>query len=109
MAEMALGYGSEYELLRFLGHHREELDMLIQNATGQFGQVKWKDYPYNKERKSGDGEQTGIECFKDLPSYPNIEQAWKEFWPQSGLAMNWDGIFTIIKCVERKALTAGAK
>lgn len=95
MAEMALGYGSEYELLRFLGHHREELDMLIQNATGQFGEVKWKDYPYDKERKSGDGELTGIECFKDLPSYPDIEQAWKEFWPQGGSAMNWDGVFTI--------------
>lgn len=25
MAEMALGYGSEYELLRFLGRHQEEL------------------------------------------------------------------------------------
>ena len=95
MAEMALGYGSEYELLRFLGHHREELDMLVQNATGQFGQVKWKDYPFDKESKSGDGELTGIECFKSLPSYPDIEVAWKEFWPQGGSAMNWDGILTI--------------
>lgn len=26
MAEMALGYGSEYQLLRFLGHHRNLLN-----------------------------------------------------------------------------------
>ena len=25
MAEMGLGYGSEFQLLRFLGHHRDEL------------------------------------------------------------------------------------
>ena len=29
MAEMGLGYGSEFQLLRFLGHHRNELDRLI--------------------------------------------------------------------------------
>ena len=26
MAEMGLGYGSEFQLLRFLGHHRNELN-----------------------------------------------------------------------------------
>ena len=95
MAEMGLGYGSEYQLMRFLGHHREELDKLVQNATGQFEPIKWMDYPYDKNRKSGDGELTGIECFKDLQSYPEIESAWKEFWPQGGSPMNWDGILTI--------------
>ena len=34
MAEMALGYGSEYQLLRFLGHHRIELDKEIKKVLG---------------------------------------------------------------------------
>jgi hypothetical protein len=29
MAEMCLGYGSEYQLLCFLGHHRLELEDAI--------------------------------------------------------------------------------
>ena len=95
MAEMGLGYGSEYQLMRFLGHHREELDMLIQNATGQFGDVRWLDFPYDDERISGDGEWKGIECFKRLNNYADIDAFWKKFWPQRGTAMNWDGVFTI--------------
>ena len=93
MAEMALGYGSEYQLLRFLGHHREELDVLVQNATGVFEPIRWLDYPYDNERKSGDGELIGVECFKNLPNYGEIQEEWKKFWPQGGNSMNWDGIF----------------
>jgi len=33
MAEMGLGYGSEFQLLRFLGHHRDELNNLIHEST----------------------------------------------------------------------------
>ena len=90
---MGLGYGSEFQLMRFLGHHREELDLLIQNATGVFAPVHWFDYPYDNKRKSGDGEFTGIECFRNLPNYEEIQKEWEEFWPQGGSSMNWDGIF----------------
>lgn len=92
---MALGYGSEYQLLRFLGHHREELDAFIQNATGIFEPVRWLDYPYEKTRKSGDGELAGIECFRNQPNYEEILEKWEEFWPQGGSSMNWDGIFVL--------------
>ena len=98
MAEMGLGYGSEFHLMRFLGHHRKELDTLILNATGQFGNIKWLDYPYSKgekKRKSGDDELKGIECFVNMPNYQEIEKSWKQFWPQSGSTMNWDGIFIL--------------
>ena len=95
MAEMALGYGSEFQLMRFLGHHRDELDALIQNVTGVFQSVKWLDYPYVKSRKSGDGELTGVECFSQLANYNDILEKWRQFWPQGGSSMNWDGIFVI--------------
>ena len=106
MAEMGLGYGSEYQLLRFLGHHREELEALIQNSTGVFEPIQWLDYPYDNDRKSGDGELTGIECFKNLKQYNEIQKKWKEFWPKGGSSMNWDGIFILngVWCfVEAKA------
>ena len=94
MAEMALGYGSEFQLLRYLGHHRESLNTQIQNVIGE-GSIKWLDYPIDLMRDSLDGEHKGIECFKNLPNYNYnvIEQKWKEFWPQRGNCHNWDGIF----------------
>ena len=95
MAEMGLGYGSEFQLMRFLGHHREELDNLIRQATGMQGDVEWKDFPYDNSRISGDGELKGIECFRSLEIYKDIEDGWKQFWPQRGSVMNWDAIFTI--------------
>lgn len=94
MAEMGLGYGSEFQLMRFLGHHRDELNMMIQNATGMFNDVKWLDYPY-EDRKSGDGEFKGIECFEHLSNYADIKKQWERFWPSGKGVMNWDGIFTI--------------
>lgn len=95
MAEMALGYGSEFQLMRFLGHHRDDLNMMIHAATNTAETIEWLDYPYDENRISGDGELTGIECFKELENYPELSKAWKEFWPQSGSSMNWDGIFKI--------------
>lgn len=82
--------------MRFLGHHRDELDEMIRKATGQSGEVHWLDFPYYGTPISGDGEWKGIECFKKhLENYKKIETEWKAFWPQSGNAMNWDGIFRI--------------
>jgi len=92
MAEMALGYGSEFQLLRFLGHHRNELNKEICKEIGD-GEIEWLDYPYNSSRISSDGELKGVECFKSLPNYNIILEEWKKFWPQSGNAHNWDGVF----------------
>lgn len=95
MAEMRLGYGSEFQLLRFLGHHRDELNELIHESTGMRGEIHWKDFGYDNKRICGDRELKGIECFKSLENYWQINADWEQFWPQSGSAMNWDAIFTI--------------
>ena len=89
---MALGYGSEYQLLRYLGHHRNYLNNKIQEAIGD-GPIEWEDYPVNTNRYSLDGELKDIECFNRLPNYSDIKRNWKEFWPQSGNSHNWDGVF----------------
>ena len=95
MAEMALGYGSEYQLLRFLGHHRGELNSLIMKELNVNTTPEWLDYPYEEDRLSGDGELKGIECFENLDTYASIKEKWESFWPTSGNAMNWDGIFIL--------------
>lgn len=94
---MALGYGSEFQLMRFLGHHRNYLDGLIRDAVGvgHNTPVEWIDYPYNSSNTSGDGEWIGVECFKDRENYKTIKREWKKYWPQRGKTMNWDGIFRI--------------
>jgi len=105
MAEMALGYGSEYQLLRYLGHHRKYLNAQIQEATGSNSPIEWMDYPASPRGKSQDGEWIGIGFLKYLrPDYNSIRKAWNEFWPHRG--PSWDGIFLqggVIYIVEAKA------
>ena len=96
MAEMALGYGSEYQLLRFLGHHREEFyDAILHSIGNKDGDIIWLDYPYNSDRYSGDGELKGVDCFKKRDDYTIIEKQWKDYWPSGGNVMNWDGVFQL--------------
>ena len=92
---MAIGYGSEFQLLRYLGHHRNYLNSKIQEVLKIEGDIKWFEYPVDENRDSMDGEYKGIECFEKRPDYERIKSAWKQFWPQRGKAQNWDGIFTI--------------
>ncbi len=108
---MALGYGSEYQLLRYLGHHRNYLNKKIQGVTGSDSPIEWMDYPVDSKRDSKDGEWTGITFLKHLKStlslnYGEIEKAWGDFWPKGGTQQSWDGIFVqdkTIYLVEAKA------
>ena len=110
MADMALGYGSEYQLLRALGHHRNEFFRIIKQAIGlpDNPPIEWLDYPTdgfdikmmenNGNRYGGriseDGEWCDIQGFKGESFYDKLDQGWDEFWPVRGQrAQNWDGIF----------------
>ena len=95
MAEMAIGYGSEYQLLRYLGHHRRFLCQKIKDVIHTQEEIEWIDYPVDEKRLSMDGELKDVECFKLLPCYKSICEAWKMFWPQRGNSHNWDGIFKV--------------
>lgn len=90
MAEIGLGYGSEYQLLRFLGHHRQEFESIIRNSTRFQGNFEWIDFPYNNNRLSLDGENVGISFLKK--NIIDLNKNWKEFWPQTGTSQNWDAI-----------------
>ena len=95
MAEMAIGYGSEYQLLRYLGHHRRFLFQKIKDVIHTQEEIEWIDYLVDEKRLSMDGELKDVECFKLLPCYKSICEAWKMFWPQRGNSHNWDGIFKV--------------
>ncbi len=63
---MELGYGSEYQLFRCLGHHRHEFDGLIRSSLGihRASCIDWLDFPADHSRRSGDGEWKSIQCFR---------------------------------------------
>jgi len=92
MAEMGLGYGSEYQLLRFLGHHRNELNEIIARSIDSEDVIEWFDFPYNLKRISLDGEYTGMNFMKNHRGYSEIVESWSELWPPNGSPPNWDAI-----------------
>lgn len=93
MSIMGYGYGSEYQLMRYLGHHRSYLDGQIQQVTGSKSPIRWFDYPVIKNAFPQDGELKNIDCFKNESFYTDIQSKWKKFWPQRGNSHNWDGVF----------------
>lgn len=104
MAEMALGYGSEYQMLRYLGHHRMYLDSKIKETTKNSSAIEWWDYPVDLKRDSLDGEWQGVDFLEKHPEYYRICTEWQNFWPKRG--QSWDGIFQqdgVIYVVEAKA------
>jgi hypothetical protein len=95
MAEMGLGYGSEYQLLRFLGHHRNELNQIIREQTRLKGELIWLDFPKdtsNKPRLSLDNEHKGISF---LPQKDMLISVWNNYW--TGDTQNWDAIIIHIE------------
>ena len=108
MAQIGYGYGSEYQLLRFLGHHRHELEKKITEQIGQ-GIFDWVDFEYANPKKvlSGDKEITGLGFLEKLypDQYLQVEAEYKTYIKKSDW-QNWDAIFThngILYLVEAKA------
>ena len=109
MGTIGLGYGSEYQLLRALGHHRDKFFKILKEIIGFDGPIEWLDYPFSASSISLDGELCEIECFKNEPCYDSLNKDWDMFWPaRKNKAQNWDGIFRIGSkwfFVEAKAYT----
>ena len=50
MAQIGYGYGSEFHLMRFLGHHRDLLELRISQQIEEEGIFKWLDFEFAKEK-----------------------------------------------------------
>lgn len=94
MGTIGLGYGSEYQLLRMLGHHRNEFFAQLSKELKIKSDINWLDYTYDSKSVSLDGELQAVQCFEYRPDYDVIFKEWKNFWPQQGTQQSWDGIFT---------------
>ena len=110
MAEIGYCYGSEWQLLRCLGHHRNKFNKALGKALGiDDKRIEWIDYKPGAKNLTGDNEYQGIEFLEhlNLSKDPQIDvkNLWKEFWANQGRAQTWDGIFTcngIVYLVEAK-------
>ena len=110
MAEIGNCYGSEWQILRCLGHHRNKFNDGIGKALGiDAKSIEWLDYPIDGNRKSGDNEYKSIEIIKHLDfakeRQTEIMDQWNQFWATQGNAQRWDGVFTsngVIHLVEAK-------
>jgi hypothetical protein len=93
MAEMGVGYGSEWHLLRWLGRHRDRLNAKVMAETGATS-VRWLDFHFNAKKAQLEGEREGLDF---LPKESPARREWSQYWPQTGTQQNWDavGIATI--------------
>ena len=105
MAQIGHGYGSEFQLLRFLGHHRHFLESTIYSTTGFKGPFDWIDFGFADRMKSisGDLENKGLlflENIIDKETYKSIDEEYKSYkitdldnW------QNWDAIAVVDKTI----------
>ena len=84
---MRLGEGSAWHMMRFLGHHRRHLNRAIGRLVG--GEVTgWLDFHFRPDKRLRDGERTGLDFIED----EGVLAAWRDYWPQTGTAHNWDAV-----------------
>lgn len=95
MGQMALGYGSEFHLLRWLGRHRNEFDKRVKQLLNT-DNITWLDFNFDEGKSIPDKELTGLSFLDKTISEP-VFSTWIDEWPQSGNVMNWDLVgFTMI-------------
>lgn len=77
MGTIGYCYGSEWHVLRMLGHHRHQFSTQLAKLIGGSGtSLRWLDMPYNGKAKSLDGEIKSVDFLHDRGG-----RAWKEYWP----------------------------
>ncbi|NMC20736.1 MAG: hypothetical protein GYA33_09990 [Thermogutta sp.] len=83
MGRMGYGYGSEWQLLRFMGRHRSVFTDAVKttvdpDGTRQVTSVDWLDHPFNTNADFGDGEIKSVDFLADYGG-----EEWKQYWPDS--------------------------
>ena len=108
MAQIGYGYGSEFQLMRFLGHHRHLLESEICKQTGiGEGQFNWLDFDFADRRKviSGDKELSGLLFLSKIPflDKETIDVILKDYKRYKIRNINtwqsWDAVFTLDKTI----------
>lgn len=105
MGTIGYGYGSEWQLLRYLGYHRKRLNEEIRAKTGG-DYIQWLDFNFSNsdEPLKQDRELKGVEFFDE-----KVRKQWMNFWPQTGNPPNWDAVGQLVSNDEREWLLVEAK
>ena len=114
MATLGYGYGSEFQLLRFMGRHRIFLENAIKEQIIKEGEIHWLDFGFIDLDKDpiGDKEETGLDFLNhiDFVSQTQINAVKKEcnYYKVTEMIskQSWDALFTIddtLYLVEAKA------
>ena len=98
MGDMALGYGSEFHLLRWLGRHRRLFtEKVCEAAHKGWKHIDWLDFGFADGRLVPDSELCGIEFLREADR-PVVEKELftnRQFkWPSVNrkFLMNWDAV-----------------
>lgn len=101
MAQIGHGYGSEFHLMRFMGHHRELFEQVISDAIGEKGTFHWLDFGFVPPMSSisGDRELKGFAFLKELVQKEKYESFINEYHSYKigkiDSWQNWDAIFIL--------------
>jgi len=89
MGTIGCGFGSDWHMLRYLGYHRSLLTEKVLEITGG-DKISWLDHNFSTKNKplGRDRELIGIEFIDN----PKVKELWRNYWPQSGNAQNWDAV-----------------
>lgn len=105
MTQIGYGYGSEWQLLRMLGHHRDYFfkELRKQLHLSQDAEIHWLDYGFDESGTivSGDKEHKKREFFEAIPEIftPEVISDFNKDKFGTKLNQNWDGIFWVDKTV----------
>jgi hypothetical protein len=101
MGKIGFGYGSEYQLMRLMGRHLNEFNLIVKKSMKLSTNIVWHDF-----RRTGllDHEIMNI----DFISSNTIRNQWNEIWPtnSNNAGINWDAVGCsndVIIIVEAKA------
>lgn len=109
MVQIGYGYGSEFQLLRFMGRHRKKLEEIISNTIGIRGVFDWKDFEYSKPNVSiaCDSELKGLSFLKGHSKFDDVYNDYSNYKiNKQDTWQNWDAVFTlngVIYLVEAKS------
>lgn len=106
MGRMGPGYGSEWQLMAYLGRRRHELSALIEVATGA-RVIRWLDFPASDKPGLGRRiqEWKGLDFIDDAA----VKAEWAAFWPQHAGVPNWDAVARVEAGPRREWLLIEAK
>ena len=91
MGDIALGYGSKWHLLRYLGWHRAAFNQGCVSVIPGAEEVEWLDFPLDqKGKRSGDAEWESLDFLGEAGK--GIRAMWQQVWPHGRGIQTWDAV-----------------